>query len=280
MAISYKFSPAKLNQWFDLKLTPEELLTLESFGVTCKASADGTKLEFGNALHGIVKNMPIKSGVMTMAKEGCLPIAAKASATKKINAALTICMKHLMNLPEPEAPVWKDVKGIAPIKSKVATPPDKAYTTEHLASALMDEPDIPKTKDDIVHGPTLSKYAALKMKKVKLENATALYQPVNATSQNSKYHCIGIAGKLKFGARWVSDSNLSIRVEGPVSKYKDKLVAAGFNSDYIDKGYTSVHFNGIEELIAKRALGAVLMGTGLEFETPMPDLGVITGEGT
>ena len=312
MAISFKFSPEKLDGWFGLGLTIAQISELNTFGVTCKASGDGTKLEFGNASHGIVKDMPIKAGVLKMAKEGILPIGAKDAAAKKINAALSICLKQLEKLPTvaSESAVWKDLDQHVADDIDAEEKMEGEHFSEHMASALMDDPEskeasefmgqaglenlvetqfsptfVTPDKDEVVHGAKVSdifptdKDTALKMAKVKLSQATTMYQPVKATSDSSTYHCIGIAGKLKFGARWVSNSNLSIRVEGPVSKFKAPLVAAGFNEDYIQKGYTSVHFNGIEELIAKRALGAVLMGTGLEFETPLPELGVINGEG-
>ena len=61
MAISFKFSPAKLNEMFDLGFTVEHVVSLNDLGVTCKANAEGPKLEFGNASHGIVKDMTIKA---------------------------------------------------------------------------------------------------------------------------------------------------------------------------------------------------------------------------
>lgn len=120
---------------------------------------------------------------------------------------------------------------------------------------------------------------AMQMSKVKLKDAEALYQPVGSTSGESIYHCIGITTEgLKFAARR-SEQSLSIRVEGPVKNNAPALIAAGFNEDYIAKGYTSVHFHGIDDLMAQRALGAVLFGTGMTFATVMPDLEVIAGKG-
>jgi len=331
MALSFKYTPEKLDAWFGLGLSIEQVSSLKNYDVICKANVAGTKLEFGNHEYGIVKDMPIKSGILKMAKEGILPVAAQEEVAKKINGALSICLKQLKKKPLKKtgsvAAVWKDLDQLAAegekTGPKIGTISSSEFVEgkvfkEHMASAMLDDVEAEESmegtafikgqvelgnlvdtqfnqsdevtvfpdKDEIVHGPKVSevfptdKDVALKMDKVKLSQATTMYQPVKATSDSSTYHCIGIAGKLKFAARWVSNSNLSIRVEGPVGKHKDPLVAAGFNEDYIQKGYTSVHFNGIEELIAKRALGAVLMGTGLEFETPMPDLGVINGEGT
>jgi hypothetical protein len=114
--------------------------------------------------------------------------------------------------------------------------------------------------------------------KVKLKDADHMYQPVSGTSEASTYFCIGIAGDLRFAARR-QDQALSIRVEGPVIEYSNKLIAAGFNEGYITKGYTSVHFHGIDDLLAQRALGAVLAGTGLDFSTPMPNVNAIAGAG-
>jgi hypothetical protein len=119
----------------------------------------------------------------------------------------------------------------------------------------------------------------LNMPKVALKDAESMYQPVGSTSNESVYHVVGMTKTgLKFAARR-NEQSLSVRVEGKVEAYKNHLIAAGFNESYISKGYTSVHFHGVDDLMAARALGAVLLGTEQPFVTPMPDLDVIAGKG-
>lgn len=159
---------------------------------------------------------------------------------------------------------------------------DEIEDQETLKSTAFDKAVHGESIEDVL--PPLTQFSvkeALKMHKVKLINATMMYQPVNGTSSASTYHCIGLVDghNLKFAARW-TQKNLSIRVEGPVEKHSIDLIAAGFNEAYIENGYTSVHFNGIDELTARRCIGAVLAGTGFKFLTAMPDIDVIGQVGT
>ena len=147
-------------------------------------------------------------------------------------------------------------------------------------NAAQDEAILAGYSDKIISGH-LNKMAqeGLAKPQVKLKDAETLYQPVGSTGGDSVYHCVGITTSgLKFAARR-NDASLSIRVEGPVKNNAPALIAAGFNEDYIKKGYTSVHFHGIDDLMAQRALGAVMFGAGMTFATTMPDLDVIAGKG-
>lgn len=212
----------------------------------------------------IVGNIGLNEGVIGIAKQGALPGIAKAPVAAAIKAAF----KHALK--------------------------SENWASEVTADDMTDDGDIVLTADDIdtetpvfvdenkttatnAAGGMMTSVDGASLPKVKLKDATALYQPVDGTSSTSIYICVGTAGALKFAARRKNES-LSIRVEGPVAAHKDALVAAGFNEEYIAKGYTSVHFHGIDLLMQQRALGAVLMGTGLAFETPMPDIKKIGGE--
>lgn len=109
---------------------------------------------------------------------------------------------------------------------------------------------------------------------VSLTEASALYQPVKGTSAGSRYFLVAANDHLRIGARWrPAHHSLSIRVEGDgFSKYTGNVSAAGFDTK---SGYASLHLSCPTEIVARKALGAVLMGLGVNLETPLPDLAVI-----
>lgn len=75
-----------------------------------------------------------------------------------------------------------------------------------------------------------------------LAKATALNQPVMATSKGSVYR-VFMLGDVKGAARWKGDT-LSIRLEGPgLPKVSGALVAQGFNKS---DGYLSIHLGDIK----------------------------------
>jgi hypothetical protein len=298
--IQHKITVAQINEWFALGLTPTQVNEMDDLGIYAHTNNSGSKLAFGDAGHPIVKDMPIKSGTLKMAQEGMLPAAILSSIGPQLKGALSICLTQLGKTPK-----WSDADTNAMNESlkaeagSIAEPNKADDFEESFASSMIDEPDDIAAEeamegtafDKKVHGepieeapPPLTEFSveqALKMHKVKLANANTMYQPVNGTSESSVYHCIGLVDghKLKFGARWTGN-NLSIRVEGPVAVHSTALIAAGFNESYIENGYTSVHFNGIDELTARRCIGAVLSGTGFKFVTPMPNIDVIGQVGT
>jgi hypothetical protein len=110
----------------------------------------------------------------------------------------------------------------------------------------------------------------------KLRDATMLYQPVHGTSSSSRYYLVAANQGLRVAARW-KNSGLSIRVEGEsLLAHKSELTEAGI----ILKGaeYASVHLSCDDELLARKAMGAVLMAMGAQFDTPLPNLMVIQGK--
>lgn len=110
-------------------------------------------------------------------------------------------------------------------------------------------------------------------KAIKLRDATMMYQPVEGTSQGSRYFVVGANANVRIAARW-SGSSLSVRIEGPgLSKVKNACESVGFNVSQGSKGdYASIHLNCQNDAdLAAKTLGAVLLGLGLSLETPLPD---------
>jgi len=111
--------------------------------------------------------------------------------------------------------------------------------------------------------------------RVKLEEATALYQPVFGTDPNSKYFVVGIADGLKIAAR-VKNPNVSIKVVGPrVKDLTKKLTDLGFSGK--EAGHWSAHIT-CSHTTPEKLIGAVLLGLGVPFETGIPQVSVIEGK--
>ena len=106
---------------------------------------------------------------------------------------------------------------------------------------------------------------------VRLSEATQLYQRVHGTSAGSVYFVVAIGDGINVAAR-ISGNSLSIRAEGQnevLEKFKGKLMAAGLTKS--SEHHYSVHFT-CESIPPERALGAVLLGSGIKFNTPLPEI--------
>lgn len=106
---------------------------------------------------------------------------------------------------------------------------------------------------------------------VHLRDATALYQRVMGTSQGSVYVVVGIAADVKFAVK-LTTVNLSVRVETTGGKIAGPLLIVLQKLGFGSKGsYASGHYS-CANASPERVLGAVLFGSGLKFDTVMPDL--------
>ena len=269
MAITMNYKPTAFATIFDANKIDFD--KLDALGVKVIVAKDHFDV-VGPGGEDIVMHVGLNEGVVGIAKAGGLPNVAKAPVAAAIKAAFNHALKTNN---------WQVTVG----DSDVTDETDIQLSADDMDGDVPVFEEVQKVATN-KHGGTMTSTTEAKqpapvdgasLPKVKLKDATALYQPVDGTSSTSIYICVGTAGALKFAARRKNES-LSIRVEGPVAAHKDALVAAGFNEEYIAKGYTSVHFHGIDLLMQQRALGAVLMGTGLAFETPMPDIKKIGGE--
>ncbi len=113
---------------------------------------------------------------------------------------------------------------------------------------------------------------------IKLRDATKLYQPVRGTTGGSRYFLMGANEDLRVAARYKGNT-LSVRVEGPkLQDYMSVLQDIGFGKAGDD--YVSIHVVCPTDMLAAKALGAILLGIGVPMLTPFPDLKVITGQGS
>lgn len=105
--------------------------------------------------------------------------------------------------------------------------------------------------------------------RVQLKDAVSMYQPVKGSSAESRYYVVGGNDDLKVAARY-SGSKLSIRIEGENwKKYQKQVVETGFS---VNSDYASVHLNvGADKKLASKTLGAVILGLGVPFTSPLPE---------
>ena len=109
----------------------------------------------------------------------------------------------------------------------------------------------------------------------KLRDATMMYQPVEGTSKSSRYYVVGANQDVRVAARYEGHT-LSVRIEGPqIAKHWGPIEAVGLKKSS-EKGYASIHLGvGNDMMVANKTLGAILMGLGLQLETPLPNLKII-----
>lgn len=158
------------------------------------------------------------------------------------------------------------------ITNGAATGPEKAGLKQAVAAAtskaLADSapppaPPAPAPPMDAAALATL-----LSAARVKLADATCLYQPVFATSAASRYYVVALHPQAKVAARY-HGNKLSLRVEGDIDGLKETLTQSGLD---VHSHYASLHLSAPDNLKASKAVGAVLMALGLPFQTPYPEL--------
>jgi hypothetical protein len=112
---------------------------------------------------------------------------------------------------------------------------------------------------------------------VALETASRMYQPVKGTSEGKRYYVVACNKDLRIAAAF-KQSELSVRIEGPAYDAKVDQLKTVFPNATQGKGYASLHLEVGNDLIASKAMGALLMALGVAWETPMPSLAVIKGK--
>ena len=259
MAIKVKYTPTKFAALFGYS-TKFEAQTLEDWGCSVEVTKSAWSVVSPEG-KTIVGNIPLKEGVVELAKKGELQQAAKQVVATLIEKTY----KHGVN--------WEHWTKTPPKSlDEVFTDAPKQNAPKKIAD-LIDE--------SVIEALTEEASDLDVSKVVPLLDAKAVYQPVKGTSSSSRYFAVGFTKQgISFAARY-DDQTLSIRAEGDVGKFKTELVSAGFNEGYIDsKGtYTSVHFHGLPVLMAQRTLAAVLAGTGFDFNNAFPKAEVFKDKG-
>lgn len=110
---------------------------------------------------------------------------------------------------------------------------------------------------------------------MKLRDATRMYQPVYGTSAGSRYYLVAGNEELRIAARY-QGQKLSVRIEGPDwKKHIPSIAKAGISKPDGNEDYTSLHLTVPNDIVARKALGAIILGLGVPMDTPMPNLSLI-----
>jgi hypothetical protein len=216
-----------------------------------------------------VQKQPLKLEYVLELKKGTMPAAAKQALRTMLDVMISTAKAKYVTppeAPEPEQPANFADKMKSAVSGVAALPPLTSSPAEKLSkwpkfdlSQLQTAPCTP------------------------LRDAHALYQPVAGTSPGSRYFLVAGTEDLRVAARLLH-GKLSVRVEGDgLSEHVSKFTAAGFALSH--KGGNCVHVSmhlevGGDLSAARKALGAILLGTGIEFETPYPDLGLVASVGS
>jgi hypothetical protein len=243
MAVSFKVSPKKFFQANGLSTALEQLAAK---GVSVVVTP--SKLRFSKDGE-VVGSIPIPKADVVAAKK--LDAQTYGTLVKTIEKALwNAGQKESLDLPQ------FDPNGAVPIPAKPAA-------QDHQASGVFPE------------GQMLTE------EPVPLRDATQLYQPVRGTSEGSRYFLVASRADLKVAARYRAN-RLSLRIEGEEFKtYVENLKECGFTNINLggNKPYASMHLDIDDPVLAKKALGAVVTGLGVDMDTPLPNLSKIANKG-
>lgn len=276
-------------------MTAEELFGLLGIGADetnfLKENAVVVTLPFGEILFqsawnsGVAVAVQVKPSVLTKLKKGGLPQKDKTS----LRTAVTHSIKMLMKLKDGSSTALDGPVNVAghvvakaePIGSSAMALLQKkaAYGASDQAVPKIFGVDLAKMEGSVTW-PVFDKAKLKSAEPIKLRDATMLYQPVRGSSPNSRYFLVAANKDLRIAARYKGNS-LSVRIEGPAwEKYAEKISECGFDHVAVDKGYASLHLHVVNHVVASKALGAILMGIGIELQTPLPDMSVIKDVGS
>ncbi|MBS7812366.1 hypothetical protein [Roseococcus pinisoli] len=175
----------------------------------------------------------------------------------------------------------EDLMGIitaaAPVKTSSDTP-----ALDMLAGPKPKKSKKPPALEEL--GISVMELTDLEMKTmttVPLRQATRMYQPVSGTDGHSRYHVVALSPAVNVAARYHNGA-LSIRVEGPgLGELTSGLSANGFTpKSGGGKPYASIHMAVSDENLMHKSLGALLLGLGVPFKSPMPHAKRLVGVGS
>lgn len=186
----------------------------------------------------------------------------------------------------PQTPTPKAFKKFADVAGEIVAKKsklEKQVLEEHIGA--VEKSEVKKAIEEVVAAS--GGYEVFPVSKMKTENpvplmqATKLYQPVMGTSPGSRYFFVAASKDFKIAVR-VKGKQMSMRFEGNLKPYKQKLMEAGlveFKSSPNGTEYLSVHLECGDFHGATKAIGALLLGINAQMVTPMPNLSVLQGKG-
>ena len=291
-------------------MTGQDLLELLKLGETKQAwlKQNGVAIEVGATEIKLVKPgvagvaFPVKLAHLTALKTGQLGTLAKQSMSLQLRGLVTKMQEVLQNHGAGATEETVSSGAMSALKAQEPAPPKvvgidlaKPGSDTTVLHATLDltkaAPAFKPPAEKFTPKPSLSaktpapaetawpQFDLAKLKtgeQVKLRDATMMYQPVHGSSGGSRYFVVAANKDIRVAARW-KGSALSIRIEGPgLDQHVGSIKACGFDNVNASKAYASLHLEvGSDQVLASKALGAVLLGLGLPLETPIPRLELI-----
>lgn len=260
MAVKFPVDPLKvMKAWGSPYITPEKLV---AEGLTMEQTA--TKL---------ILNYPGQKPYVALATP-----ATTALLLEKGYAGVPFAHKSLWATAYETVKCWQDVGPLY-----VAPPPPSEPEAGPAMAMLKKKPlpyKIQKLPNTAMDGHiAASEQEMLSLPAVALSEATRLYQPTRGTDDSSRYHVVAL-GPINVAARWKGET-LSIRCEGSaLGGFASTLKSLGLKQQGSSPAYASIHLQvGNSKETARKSLGAVLLGLGVSFYTPLPDLERLIGKG-
>jgi len=263
-----------------LEVSPNQIELLKQKHITLSLAP--SKLTLMDALGGYLASVTVKAGVLTMAKVGSLGSASKAVLQKKVSDAVS----QALNSAPPQG--ISDLGKASGLGDKLEAE-GKAYgassATQTAVNASM---EVKGTQTGTMKGPAPTQQQSkpkwvgtdlaegFKSPKVRLRDATTMYQPVYGTDSSSTYYCIGLSENLCVGVRVKDNFRISFRVEGSIAKYQNELAGAGLS---VNSEHASVHMDCGDMIMAQKAIGALLLSLGVNLTTPIPQVKLLIGKG-
>lgn len=269
-----KTSGAALNGYAALHkagVAPGLLKELVEAGVGVSLSAVGVKFykDLGGGIHNL-GSVPCTLATLQSLQKGTLSATQLAELKKDFTHAVA------------QAIASADVHVGTVSGALSMLPADAVPAADTLAGAVIEvgvaEPKAPAKPDAMWQEFDPNKMNSAPPAHLRV--ATKMYQPVRGTSSNSRYFVVGGNSDIRVAARYKSGT-LSVRVEGDgFDKYLSSITKAGLGAGKGGSGkYASLHLSVDDEMIAAKALGAVLLGLGVPLSSPMPNIKRIQGMG-
>lgn len=237
----------------------------------------------------LIDSLEAETGLKIQAMPSCLKAAVDGEVVATLPIKVTILQKAIAT-PDELTPMEKAALKTAGMNFMQAisqnaqkAPVAKTGAMPLLKPGVSEAPQAGSTATEAQHGTVDDKLvhplATIETApRSKLAAATRLYEPVYATSDNSRYFVVAAGQFLNVAARF-KHHRLSVRVEGKAfANYTGALTEFGF-SNAGDGSYASMHFDDLTPEQAQKALGAVIVGLNVPMRTPMPNVTLIEGKG-
>jgi hypothetical protein len=270
---------------------------VEAANLVCEYAMDGVTVmttpsspvklpENGNLPYG--QKAPIKLGSLQMILAGTLPggaakNVAKISLEKAVKVVLahtTVDIDHPAFL-KPSSDSFDPTKEISP-KPVPNVDLQKIFSPKKVSEAVALAQENPNLSPDVKTLTEALEGMVVDQHKVKLSNATILYQPVAGSDAGSTYFCIAtgdmlnVAVRIKGGA---AGMKVSFRAEGPGvsnASVKKQMVLAGLTGS---ENHYSVHLAADSTELAMKSVGALLFGLGVSFKQVATQMNPIWNKG-